>query len=673
MRLLNEIKQEAIEKNHPHLWHIISNNYFRALAYPIILLILLILLSASGTSGSSIGIYHQIFYGATTDTNLIANSPRSIRSDEWILGSQRIIAQENNDYKAVNQNIGEGEDTILLTDVPAKDWSTLFRPHNIGFFILPFENAFALRWWMPTFLLALAVYVFSLSLLPRKYFISSLISIIAVASPFLHWWYGYSTFAILAFAFLGLASVIHLLKTDRIPRIFLLSIATIYCSVAFVFSFYPPFQIPIVLVVTMFIVGYYLENRNKINGKKTKILVIITSIFIAICLSGFFFLQHKEALSVVATTAYPGERIVPSGGYSMSHFLSSAYSPIFQNDDKAKFYKKPSIGAVNSSESANFILLMPLLIPVLVYFVASRNHSKERSWTLIMMLFVSLLFLVWLFIPQLSIIGKITLLDKVPHSRLLMGWGLINLILLIVFIRDFTKKQRAFPRKFATIYSLLMYVLYLILGWRIHQQFPDFLGVAGVFIYGAIFPIIIFLLMRRRFILALTLLAMFSVYSVASINPLYKGVGTITETPIAKQIKQINNAHPGTWVSDSMQIENFPVMVGARSLVGTFVIPQNSLWDKLGIINQRDAYNRYAHVGYTFDRLANVNTPTRIVQNSPDQFNIFIEPCNSFFTVEDVKYVITTEQFTKMEAPCMQLISTAKYPNINFYIYHIDS
>src|SRR5688572_20935068 len=146
--------------------------------FPVVLTFLLLIFTAFGIHGSSIGTYHTALHGPTAeDPNLLFGEPRSIRSDEWLVNTQLTIAQENNGYQRINQNIGNGQDVSLLSDAPYKEWSTFFKPHNAAFFALPFDNAFAFKWWVMGYLLALSCYFFTLCLLPGKRMLAALLSI----------------------------------------------------------------------------------------------------------------------------------------------------------------------------------------------------------------------------------------------------------------------------------------------------------------------------------------------------------------------------------------------------------------------------------------------------------------------------------------------------------------
>src|SRR5207237_218388 len=109
----------------------------------------------------------DILYGpGHKDSKLLLNKPREIRSDEWVWNSQMIMAQASNHYARINSNLGHGMDMSLIIDVPYKDWSAVFRPQNLAFLILPFQYAFAFKWWLMAYLLVLAAYFFVLFLLP---------------------------------------------------------------------------------------------------------------------------------------------------------------------------------------------------------------------------------------------------------------------------------------------------------------------------------------------------------------------------------------------------------------------------------------------------------------------------------------------------------------------------
>src|SRR3989344_6035836 len=145
------------KKTSPQLIQDLLKRFLRSVwFFPAIVAVPVIIFTALQISGSSIGVYHSTFYGDTKDPDLLFNQPRPIRSHEWLVATQMAIAQKNDNYERVNRNLGNGEDVSMMIDVPYKEWSILFKPQNLGFFALPFDNAFAFRWWIMGYLLIIS-------------------------------------------------------------------------------------------------------------------------------------------------------------------------------------------------------------------------------------------------------------------------------------------------------------------------------------------------------------------------------------------------------------------------------------------------------------------------------------------------------------------------------------
>jgi hypothetical protein len=251
--------------------------------FPLILTIILVGLSTLQLSGSSIGVYHQLFYGTEKDNELLLNKPQQIRSDEWGVTSLKTIAQSNNNYEVMNRHVGMGENTTLLADMPNRDWSIIFKPHDIGFLVLPFDNAFALRWWAMSYLLVLSVYFFVCTLLPNKRLLAVLLSLAFLCSPFLQWWYTYGAFASIYYILFGATAFIKMFhSTSRLAEA-LWACLIAYLAVAFALVLYPPFQIPCALVLAIFLIGYLLDHRvdSEIESLKRKAILLISAVVTA--------------------------------------------------------------------------------------------------------------------------------------------------------------------------------------------------------------------------------------------------------------------------------------------------------------------------------------------------------------------------------------------------------
>lgn len=640
--------------------------------FPSILTVLLIVLSALQINGSSMGIYHIFFYGTQPDSNLIANKPLSIRSDEWVVNTQKAIAQKNNGFRPVNQNVGFGEDETLLSDAPTTDWSTLFKPHNIGFLVLPFDTAFALRWWIASYFLVLSSYFFVLMLLPGRKILAIFLSVGLLFSPLLQWWYNTGTLGVIYYILFALTAGMKLLQSKTTKQRIVWSGLLAYLGTCFALILYPPFQIPCLIVAIGFFVGYILDNKHKLpkSSLKQGLLFAVGAVLLSGLLVGIFLYQKRDIASIINNTAYPGHRIVVSGGYSEEQTLSSQLSPIFQDPIKAASYSRPDINATNQSESSNFILLLPYLVFPLGFLVF-RNRKKAINYSVLVMFGVSILFFAWLFVPHLSIIGALTLLNRVPYQRLLMGVGLVNFVLLVLFIKQYSEGKYKFSLSSSTIYSLLVFITILIINFHVAKKFPNFLGLKGSIMYALPFPIIIFCLLQKYFKTAIVILCAFTIASTYAVNPLYKGTTTLTETPISTAIRKVAGNSTKRWISEEIYLENFAAMNGKPSLTGTYLYPQLAIWNQLNQPAKESTYNRYAHVSFTFDRTTE-NTAPVLTGVGDDQFNLRIQPCDPFFKTMNAGFLITSLPFPDGEAPCATLAKTVAYPTISYYIYKLS-
>lgn len=637
--------------------------------FPVVLFVIVLGLSFSQISGSSIGVYHELLYGdSMKDENLLLNEPRAVRSDEWLVTTQLSLAQAEVDFAPVNTNIGKGIDVSLLVDAPTATVAQAFKPHNLGFFVLPIGVAFALKWWLMAYLLVMAVYFFVLTLMPKRKMLAVLLSLGFLASPFIAWWYQYITLAPIYYTLFGCVVAIKLMHTQTKRAALLWGLLLAYIATSFALVLYPPFQVPCMLVALTFLVGYALDNRQVLHSTLRPALVggvvamVTTVALITVCI-----VPKLPVIETITDTAYPGNRLTESGGFNSMLFFASNTSLLAQDDLRAaKFMWSP-----NQSEGSNFMLVFVLLIPVLVFLLVKYRKKIPNFWTVIGLLLVTAVFMVWLFVPGIDVLGKVTLLDRVLHARLLIGFGLINLLAVLVFIQIFEKKQFKLPRFMPEVYGLAVLAVYVALNLYIAKLFPDFMGHRWALLLALPYPLIIYMLLRRRFNLAAAAFLFISVLSVMSIHPLYRGVDILSNVEPSKTIKEIDVTNSKRWVTDSLQLENYALLNGKQSLSGVYVYPDKELWEQDFPASDSSKYNRYSHVYFQFDRNENEMIKRKLDQPSPDQLIPSLEPCDEFLQKNNVGYILTTQSFSGAQAPCAKLIRQVSVPKANIYIYKL--
>lgn len=642
--------------------------------FPFLLTFVLLLLTAFRLNGSSIGIYHTYLSGPTKDTAILANNPRSIRSDEWIVNTQMTIAQKNNHYQEVNNHIGNGQNMSVLIDAPYRSWSEVFKPHNLVFFILPFDYAFAFKWWIMAYLLVLSCYFFVLSMLPGRRLVAALLGISLLFSAFTQWWYHYGTLGTLYYTFFLATAFVHLIREKERKKIIAWGAAISYLTVCFVFVLYPPFQIACGIALALFVLGFALEKLPTFTRQElmTKCVVVGLALVIAGATTLAFIQTHADVVHTINNTVYPGKRVIKSGGYDAPHLLSSQLGGQFSNDKKAAGYQIAKISATNQSESANYLLLLPfLLLPCLYFLYNDFGKQNPTDYAMLAVIATFLLFLLWLFVPHLGILGKVTLLDKVPQNRLLIGLGVLNIFQVVLLIRRMLRdKKQLFPHSLVLAYVALIFLFEIALGIHAKHAFADFIGLPKVLALALPIPLIVYALLRRWFVVASIVICAFTVFLGIGINPLYRGTSVLTKDPLSQTIRNLASRDSGRWVSEDIFLENFATMNGANSLTGVYTYPQLDLWKQIDQGRQSHIYNRFAHVNFNFDRQAAMYQ-TSLKAVGRDSFGVIVEPCGTFLRNNNVHFLITEVKFESYER-CAKVIKTINYPEKTVFIYHID-
>jgi hypothetical protein len=653
----------CLKKLHKSLW-----------LFPLTLGVLLICLTALRINGSSIGIYHSMFYGNTKDPDLLFNKPQEVRSDEWLVNSQLTIAQSTLGYPKVNHNIDVGRDMSLIGDAPYKDWSSIFKLQNVAFFILPLEYAFAFKWWLLLFLTIISAYFLVLRFFPRKRLFASLVGTAFGFSPFFFWWYSAGTFAPIFYGLFIIILSVRIINGEKIIFIrnkhsFLTQIIYVtvlsYLLVCFALILYPPFQIPIMLAVGACITGVFLEKHSSVKQliskvSITKIGVFFAAIIIAGIIIGLFLLTRVGAVKAINNTKYPSHRTVLSGGTPLYQLFATQLQPQLQREARGNHYYG------NQSEASNFVLLLPfLLIPGFLLLIYDYRHKGKINWPLLTIQLCAILFLVHMFLGGLNPLYKIFFLDKVPHARLWVGLGFVGFIQLLLVIKSIESVDIS-SRKLtlnAGIYSLLCLLVLLWSGFYVRSSFPKFISSALLIgLLSLIFSVIIFCLLSRRLLWGASIMLIFSFASVYQIHPVYRGLGPLKDNKLFQKMQAVSRP-TDTWATtDTIQIENFALMSGRDSITGVKLYPELPFWRQVEGSKKDDIYNRYAHV--IFVSAPDFKETFRLVH--PDFFEVGIS-CNKFIT-SNVDFILDTYPINR---PCLKLNDKIVFPGDTFFIYRV--
>jgi hypothetical protein len=641
-----------------------------SLIFPIILVVIFILLVAFKINGSSIGIYHNYLYGNNVkDNNLVYGNPRGIRSDEWLVNTQMTLAQEENGYARFNPNFNENKDMSLVIDAPYIDWSAVFKPQNFSFFVMPFEYAFSFKWWLLLLSLLLSAYYFTLKILPKKIILAIFVSLITGFSPFVFWWYQSSTVETLTFGFLLIMIGMSIVdktelslfgnKVSKNWSIILKTTSFAYILSCFALILYPPFQIPMIPIIGLFLLGYTFNKKRTYLKKNWRIIFIplISAAVFGVVVSGAFVLTRSDVVKTISSTVYPGKRVIKTGGYDVKKLLVTYLQPLLQIDSKGMHY------GMNQSEASNFILTpLYFIIPFIALFTWLYVKQKNFDWVLFCLILCNLLFLADLFIPNIDIIARVTFLYLVPHDRLLIGMGMLTIVSLVYAVKVYINAKIKFNRRIViamATYLLLLFLSMIWAGLATSHEYPLFVSSRLlILLLTACVLIGISLILFKKFKLGLAIIAIFSIASVVTIHPLYRGLGPIYKSEIGETIRSLSPASASWGAAESIMVENLPEVSGRSAVTGVAAYPDNAFWKKFSEMKDDAIYNRYAHVILTS---ADANALTLI---GADNF-VISEGCERKVS-QEINYIIST---APLSDSCDHLLKTLSYPNVTFYFY----
>jgi len=621
--------------------------------------------------------YQSFFYGNQKDSSLLVGAPQSVRSDEWLVNTELTIAQAQNGFPRVNPSIVGGRDMSLNIDVPYLDWSVFLKPQNLAFFVLPLEFAFAFKWWLLLYLLLLGAYFFTLRLFPGKRLLASILALAFSLSPFVFWWYQTTTIAPLFYGFFILilamriingepAKLLHKTFSQKTSYV-LYALLLAYLLSCFALVLYPPFQIPIGIVMLFFLLGYTAQAYfvDKRFASPTRLLrplgVLVAGGALALILCGAFITSRSGAIESITNTVYPGQRVVASGGFPVDQMMATFLQPQLERGSHGPYYY------YNQSESANFMLLLPyLLIPGVILLIYEIWKYKRVDWV-----FVGLHICIALFFANLFLFSSgqglyhLFQLEKVPHARMIIGLGFLGFIYTLYVMKKLmlvTTTRRKLTL-LAALYALGCLYVALLAGKYTQEHFPAFVAdwrlivIAAVFFCGTIYMLLI-----KRFVIAAGMMLFFSLLSIGHIHPLYRGLGPVAHNSVIDTMQQVSRPEDNWGVVDQLLLENFPIMAGRGSVSGTHFYPDLDFWRQVEGKKSDDIYNRYAHVLYT----SKTNAPALELQQA-DAFTVRLD-CSDF-NRKNLDFVLSTKA---LNLPCATEVTRLPYPTQTFFFYRMN-
>lgn len=633
--------------------------------FPLVLFLIILLLSVFHIHGSSIGIYQQVFEGKDTkDPNLIANQPQMSRSDEWMVNSGYTFSQIPNNYSEKNKFIGNGLDITIDTDAPYRGWSMIFKPQNLAFFIMPFSVAFAFKWWIIGYALIISCYFFILYFLPRKIWLAILLSLSLFFSPFVQWWYQSITLLPIAYSFLAMLLLFKITECKNSRRLMLYGTLLAYLAACFVLIMYPPFVIPCLLVVGVTYISYLLQNYKSIltGPWKKQLLILVLSGTVAAIIVGLFIFTRLDVIKALRQSVYPGSRITNSGGYRTRLVFDGLFNIFLQNPVTAKAYY------TNQSEASRFVLIFPFLILPLVYiFIKKALSQKKIDYHIAGLLVLIGIFLARVMTTLPNIVFKLFFLHRAPAGRLIIVFGMLNVMAIIFLVRYLENKKRL--PKSITFISVIFTVLFNFFVLRaLYNYYPQYLKPYST----AIWMIItlggaIWLLLIRKATLASVIILTICFLSTYQVNPLYRGTQVVYNDTINQALRRVDPAKRGTWaVVQGDMLTTYLMMNGYKAASGIYLYPDLKFWHKFDKnLDEETVYNRCSHA--LFIPNAETESNKNFELTAQDFFWVLINGCNNNIQ-KNIDFVMS---HVPLKDKCLEPITESIAPNLHFYFYKV--
>lgn len=607
-----------------------------------------ILAVAFKISGSSLGMW-SIMLPENAGTPFWG-IPRSLRSDEFSVGTLFQLSQSHNGYAPISE-ILRGDLTDVRMVYGAACWSviTLFRPVLWGYLLFGFEFGLAFAWSAKLCLMVLVSFDCAFLIIKSKP-LSLLFSCLLCFSPLIQWW---GTGEVILY---GQALVLLLDKAlfTRKKNIRVIAIAAIaWLCGCYIMLLYPAWMVPFFFIFALMGVFRTIEYYQtlKYNAQHSVLAWSLSDTFVLVfCLlisAGLIFLsffQSSEAMTSVMNTVYPGARF-ETGGSGLPELFSYAI-PLFYAFDS------PLVS--NECEIATILCFFPLgTLASLLCFI------KRRDWQLFVLTALQLFFLVFAFIGFPSFLSRMTLMYNVPVLRLLFPIGYLELLLFLISVEKAKESQ-------GNNSSIGYLPIILIIGLILSSAFQVFILLSAKYLVARMLYLLMLILFCLfsclsfcSFILGKKCTGLFVAFAICfgvipglCINPIQIGAAPLTDTNLESLINQFveESDYSDKWVVDgSWTVANLCAAYGAPVINSTNAYPDLSRWNSIDDNNENEyAYNRYAHI------VANVFAPSTSFNSTQDDL-FTVNLTEDDLRQLNVKYVMSSRDLTEYSSVELQI------------------
>ncbi len=589
---------------------------------------------------SSLGMWSSYNQVDGSVPGLIAGEPRSIRSDEWLLGTPWLLSQLNSNPPLEAKNISVGAETsALLVGLPVKHWSAVFRPAQWGFFLFSTERGFSWYWMVRSVGCFTALMILLLMLTEEALLLSFAGALWIYFSSFTQWWFA-SVSELLLYFSLGCITL-RLIFTAANPGAMLLAGAAFLISAGgFALTLYPPFQVPLfylgVALIPLLLRGVSLYRSSRLWYQ---LATLGAASLMVLCAVVLFLRDNAQAVALMENTVYPGRRLSAGGGVAGQRDFSGFFSPLWTQDDFPRH-----LG--NISEASSFILLWPLAL----VSISLRTNRHFLSAIAPLGAYLGLTAL-WAYYGIPAWLAHVSGWELVPPSRAVVGWGTASIVFTVLVLRY--AKRLAWSRVLLlTVASLGAIGFYFVSHSELQ---PATISVATMTLLAAGFLCAAVGISSRSPLLLLLGVLVLCAWPHSLVNPVMRGMRPILENPLVRAVTALDESRTARWiVFDSSEQAQLVKATGRKVLNGAQYLPNFWMMKKIDPSGaQRDVYNRYAHATFL---VATPEAQQALYLPAPDAWHLHIDPCGQKFAQLRVDYIVITKAHPEHNLSCYEQV-----------------
>jgi hypothetical protein len=619
-----------------------------------------------------------VFSGSVDErVTTLFGEPRNIRSDEFLRNTPLTLSAfsaENSDWstplelanseKFRHSGFEKVVDTLLLT--PDNLLSALLR------WVLPVGGQFAIIWWSST-----ALFVAAFVLWTREVGGGLLVGLLGAFAIFwipLNQWFSYlPTLLIgnaLASALLALLAsrllAYRAQTTGAVVAKWLALAAMLWWALSFAYVClrYPPWGIPIALVVVAISLPELVSRLSQLGRRQGLVVASLASTVVALFVLRQL-LGQAELIDAILATEYPGQRRSAGAGADVPQFLGGAATWLMQMPEHRHS------GAV-SPEMA-FAPAALILVPVvaLVKRLSVSNSGVGRhAWALAAGTGAALLVGVWGSSAVPSLLTRFNPLALVPGTRALQVFGVLAVVVAILSSILLKASPRR-PPSIVMVESIVIgAVVYLISARATDivrlELFGDSRRWISVVSVGAVCVTAALMCSVSARWVGLVALAVLLFLSSMLVNPVIVGIGPLGESDAVRTIQELSEGSPqGRWATSGFFEDALMIASGVPQLTGQqHSAPNYEAWRSIdpeeafvGVWNRGQSY-----VNIQFDPGLDFS----IWNPSPDVIQIVAQPCDRRFEELSLGFIVSARMLSN---ECAQAIATVQWMSTDLFIY----